>query len=286
MNVKPLPGEPVLVLEPTKGKGERTIVLADLHIGFEATLFRAGMHLPSQTDSKVRHILSIVKTTKAKRVALLGDVKHRIGSVSNQEREEIPAFLDRLLSKVGKVDIVLGNHDGMLRDIAPEGIGLHKELVVGDVGLAHGHSWPSEAIMQCGTMVIAHNHPTVIFVDELGQRSFFPCWVRTGLDNDAAERSKRYRKVNRRATCIVMPAFDDLGRGTPFNLQGVKLLGPLLSNRVFKVDTAEVYLLDGTFLGKISDIMVTDKGLLDEQDDDRTRMLRPGDQGDDAEAGQ
>jgi hypothetical protein len=63
-----------------------------------------------------------------------------------------------------------------------------------------------------------------------------------------------------------MPAFDDLGRGTPFNLEGVKLLGPILSNHVFDIGRAEVHLVDGTFLGQLKDMVVSDPGLLKDQD--------------------
>lgn len=259
MKVYPLPGEPILVIEPGP-----VLVIADLHIGLEAGLRKAGMHLPSQTSEKAKRILKAIRGTRAKRLVLLGDVKHTIGRFSYQEEDEVPDLFKRLLSKVRELDVVIGNHDGGLKDLVPGSVPMHQDLVIGTVGLTHGHSWPSEEVMACDHIIMGHNHPTIIFVDELGQRSIHPCWVRTGLDHERAK--KRYKDPCTRATGIVMPAFDDLGRGTPFNLQGAKLLGPLLTNRVLRLEQAEVHLLDGTFLGQLKDLEVVDRKLQHEQD--------------------
>lgn len=248
-----------MVLEPGP-----VIIVADLHLGLEAGLHKAGMHLPSQTGAKTRRLLKILTKVKAKRLVLLGDVKHTIWGSSYQEKDELPEFFAKVLSKVRNVDVVLGNHDGGLKELAPDGVTFHQHLVIDKVGLSHGHSWPSDEVMKCDYIILGHNHPTVIFIDELGQRNIYQCWIRSRLDLKAAE--KRYKKMNSRATGIVMPAFDDLGRGTPFNLKGVKLLGPLLSNKVLNMENAEVHLLDGTYLGPLRDMEVTDRAVLEEQD--------------------
>jgi uncharacterized protein len=268
MNVIPVPCEPILLLEPDgkqDPKGKKVLVVADLHLGLEASLRKVGMHLPSQTNIRTRHILDVLGRTGAKRLVLLGDVKHTIGGFSRQEEEELPRFFKELLSKVKSIDIVVGNHDGGLKDALPDGIKLHQHLVIGDVGLTHGHSWPPEDVMACQHVVMGHDHPTVLFLDELGQRHFYPCWVKGRLVPSRAE--GRYKGIRSGGTGLVMPAFDDLGSGTPVNLQKVKLLGPLLSNGVIDLATATIHLVDGTFLGDLKDLTVTDTALLREQEE-------------------
>ena len=246
-------------------KGKKVLVVADLHLGLEASLRKVGMHLPSQTGARTRHILDVVGRTGAKRLVLLGDVKHTIGGFSRQEAEELPVFFKELASKVKVLDIVVGNHDGALKDALPDGVGLHQHLVIGDVGLTHGHSWPPEDIIACQHVVMGHDHPTVLFIDELCQRHFYPCWIKARLVPSRAQ--ERYKGIRSGGTGLVMPAFDDLGSGTPVNLQDVKLLGPLLSNGVIDLATATVHLVDGTFLGDLKDLTVSDTALLREQEE-------------------
>jgi metallophosphoesterase superfamily enzyme len=52
---------------------------------------------------------------------------------------------------------------------------------------------------------------------------------------------------------IIMPAFNLLLGGTPVNVKKTsdELLGPLLRNNFVDMENAELYLLDGTFLGKL-----------------------------------
>ena len=84
---------------------------------------------------------------------------------------------------------------------------------------------------------------------------------------DPSKGGNRYKATKAGGTGLVMPAFDDLGSGTPFNLAGIKLLGPLLSSGVFQLATATIHLVDGTFLGELRDLALSDQALLKEQDE-------------------
>jgi len=54
----------------------------------------------------------------------------------------------------------------------------------------------------------------------------------------------------------VMPAFNDLRAGQPVNEARGRLLGPLFRNGLVDVLAAKVYLIDGTFLGPVRDLLV------------------------------
>jgi hypothetical protein len=55
---------------------------------------------------------------------------------------------------------------------------------------------------------------------------------------------------------IIMPAFNDLLGGVPVNEKrpSDELLGPLLKNEFIDMEKSELYLLDGTFLGKLKNL--------------------------------
>ena len=67
----------------------------------------------------------------------------------------------------------------------------------------------------------------------------------------------RYKiKKTGKLEIIIMPAFNNLLGGTPINVKITKdeLLGPLLKNDFINMKMAEIYLLDGTYLGKLKNI--------------------------------
>jgi metallophosphoesterase superfamily enzyme len=53
---------------------------------------------------------------------------------------------------------------------------------------------------------------------------------------------------------IIMPAFNDILGGLPLNRLGTSRMGPILRSGSLDTANSEVYLLDGTFLGKLRSI--------------------------------
>jgi hypothetical protein len=178
---------------------------------------------------------------------ILGDVKHKIPSVSYREDREIPPFLETLLREYRSLTIIAGNHDGGLSAILPEGV----QAVAGrgtkleDVGVCHGHVWPAREAMSGSKLVMGHIHPSVLLTDTLGSKSNEKCWVRAGF--------KRKQVLERYPSCpnelIVVPAFNPLLTGTPVNRASSARLGPVFRNALVDEEGLVVYLLDGSNLG-------------------------------------
>jgi metallophosphoesterase superfamily enzyme len=101
--------------------------------------------------------------------------------------------------------------------------------------------------MQCEQVVIGHTHPTVMLIDRLGYRTFEQCWLRSVPRYDKL--LEKY-PTSHTAQILVMPAFNPLCGGIAVNRDS--LLGPFKS--LIDVDNAEVYLLDGSSLGKVKDL--------------------------------
>ncbi|MFA7342047.1 MAG: metallophosphoesterase [Candidatus Methanomethylophilaceae archaeon] len=247
MNIQPLPGKPVLLLQ-----GEETVaVIGDLHIGIESHLRWKGFHLPSRTDSMLQEILGL--SDRASRLIILGDVKHRVPGTTRQEVEELPGFFRKLCDSFSEVDLVKGNHDANIEDHIDSDVRLHPPggMIWEDTGLVHGHTWPSTRVMSCRHLVMAHNHPTVMFHDGVGKRSSEPCWLRGAFRGPG----DRYLQVPE--GFLVMPAFNPVLGGSPVNVENESLLGPLLNSDLPDLENANIFLLDGINLGRRSDLMVT-----------------------------
>ncbi|MBI4176398.1 MAG: metallophosphoesterase [Candidatus Aenigmarchaeota archaeon] len=243
MHPKFAAGEPALLI----GK---TLVIADLHIGIEHEYFRAGIRIPSQLERLTKRLDAILKSTGAKKVIILGDVKHKITGVSRDEERDIPAFFSRFLGKVG-MEIVLGNHDPLIERVLPKGVIVHPAsgLLYRDFYLCHGHAWPGSGLEKARYVVIGHNQPLIELRDRLGYRWVEQVWIRTRLESGKLE--VRFPKMKKPPQLIVMPAFNELSGGVCVNREK-ELMGPVV--KAANMPKAKIYLLDGTYLGMLGDL--------------------------------
>ncbi|MEW6328856.1 MAG: metallophosphoesterase [Candidatus Micrarchaeota archaeon] len=239
-------GEPALI-------HNKTLVVADLHLGIENEFAARGIRIGSLTDSTKEGIISLARAFRARRILLLGDVKHNVPNISWQEYTELPGFF-AALQRIAEVEVVPGNHDGGLERSTNARIHPSSGFIEGNVAFAHGHAWPSEEAMRADYLVLAHSHPAIELIDKMGYRSIEKVWVVGGIGKTARE---RYPNANLKMKVIIMPAFNELVGGAVLNrARGARegLLGPLLKNEIFKLDDAQVFLLSGVPLGKIRDL--------------------------------
>lgn len=250
-----IPDEPVILI---KTHAERIMVIADLHIGFEKSISSQGIRIPSQTGKMLERIISLLEKHNPDRLILLGDVKHEVAGVSSQEYREIPVFLKRLQS-YADVEIIPGNHDGDIKSLAPSGIDIHspRGILIDDIALIHGHAWHSPDLFSSGIFVMAHNHLTVEF-RYYGYRMVKPVWVETKWNKDRLRSA--YQKFSKVSVpigdprIILMPAFNQLLGGMAVNarIKDLSLLGPLFPS--IELENSDIYLLDGTYLGRLSQV--------------------------------
>jgi len=242
--VEPVLDEPAAVADLG---GERALVVADYHAGIEVSLRREGLEVQSRADARRERLLDLVAETRADRVVFLGDLGHAIGTPEGVEREELAALFDALDVPV---TLVVGNHDGGLADefdldaTPPEGARF------GDVGFAHGHTWPSREVLEAETVCVGHEHPTVRLEDEVGGTRVERAWLRGALEAEPFE-EHHGESIDVDGDLAVFPAFNDLSGGTWVNVEGQGFLAPFLPEAC---PDAEAYLLDGTRLGRYGDI--------------------------------
>ncbi len=278
MPIKPLQPYPALLLQR---KSERVLLVADLHLGWEASLTQKGVHVPSQTPKILNKILELIKKCKPTRLIFLGDVKHAIAKVEIEEWRDIPDFFEALEKKVPNIQVVPGNHDGNLEPLLPETVKILPStgVVVGNVGLFHGHAWPAPDLLGCDSLITGHVHPMVAFRDPMGFRITRQVWVKAKCDVQLLAKSLLERlgaKVNanhsnllrdqfnikpRVSQLFIIPSFNEFLGGQLINKRKLgkdaksrAFIGPVLRSGSIDLDYAETYLLDGTFLGTINQL--------------------------------
>ena len=225
-----------------------SLVIAELHIGYEQNLFpQTDMFF---TDKLIERVRALVRQTGAKQLVVNGDVKSSVQGMTAEEGRELSKFF----RAIGVPAVIIkGNHDGGIeRYVHDARIEQQGGLRLGSFAIVHGNAWPSsELVKGAKTLVVAHMHPCV----ELGGKRQ-ACWLVGKLREKAKDKVPNWRSLK----VIVMPSFSQLVGCIAVNSAktakgaGSRSGGPLFRHEMFKLDEAQVYLLDGTEVGRVKDL--------------------------------
>jgi len=253
--VEPVAGEPAAVAD---ADGERLLVVADYHAGYETALRSEGVELRNRGDDRREHLLSLMDAADPDRVVFLGDLGHWIGRPEWGELDELEALVEAVTDRVPAL-LVKGNHDGEIEDALSIPVTDSRGVRIGDVGLSHGHTWPSAEVLAADVVCVGHEHPTVRLEDAVGGRRIERAWLRGRLAGDAfaehlgggddpagSDGDPDALVSAFDGELVVFPAFNELVGGTWVNVEGQEFLAPFLPQGM--VD-GEAFLLDGTRLG-------------------------------------
>jgi len=264
----PLTPHPAALIKTQKTK---TLVIADLHIGWEIALSERGIHVPTQTSKLLQRLKNLLTTHKPDTLLILGDIKHTVATAAMGEWQDIPNFFTEINPLVKEILAIRGNHDGNLHPLLPEKVKILPAtgIAINDIGLFHGHQWPTLSLLKCKTLVMAHIHPVVVFRDPAGFRITRQIWVKASVNNTQLAnfllqkhkiKAKKHQDVKSKTLQLfIMPSFNDFLGGKPLNeaRYGEKTVGPILRTEAVDLENAEVYLLDGTFLGNLKQLKLS-----------------------------
>jgi putative SbcD/Mre11-related phosphoesterase len=272
-----LPSPAVLI----KTGKTKTLVIADPHLGWEMALQAKGIHVPSQTPKLLKKLTALLSRYKPDTLLILGDIKYTVVVTELGEWHDIPDFFTELKRHISNIAIVRGNHDANLEPLLPENINLLPATgtIINGVGLFHGHKWPSPALLKCKTLIMGHLHPVVVFRDPTGFKITRQVWVKARCntnqlsktllqkhkikieDTPEATVKKHYNFKPQASQIFIMPSFNDFLGGRPINEtkprkegQTQTMVGPVLRSETVDMDNAEIYLLDGTYLGTLNQL--------------------------------
>ena len=194
----------------------RAIVVADVHVGYARAARRRGGYLPEAEDVEtvVARVAAAAARVGAERVVVAGDLRHSTRDADEAELDDVARFVREVEERIGRVDLVAGNHDRGARDMA-------RSIRLGDVEVVHEP--PREAPDHW--VVAGHLHPSTTVRDETGAGARFPCAL-----------------VGRALTgprVLVLPAFTEWAGGTA--VRRLRRVLPPGEWRVLPVAGGEVY---------------------------------------------
>lgn len=227
---------------------EDVLIIGDTHFGMEEKLREKGIYDEKLSERIFEKIKKLLKKAKTKKLIIAGDVKNNIMGTDEKTIRILQA-----LSEITEVIIVKGNHDGGIEKLGIPGINVVGPggMTYKKTGIMHGHSWPDEKLMQCDYLISAHQHPQISVMDKSGKVHREAVWL--VVEPDTKRISEHYTNFNGKIKLVLMPAFNPLV-GSTINKPKEKQLGPVLNNKLFKLNDALVFRLDGSLMGKMKNI--------------------------------
>ncbi|MBI4738360.1 metallophosphoesterase [Candidatus Woesearchaeota archaeon] len=216
----------------------KTLIIPDVHIGYEEALNKQGILVPrfqfNDIIKRVEGIFLLLRKEKLpiERIVLIGDVKHEFGAISDEEWRNTLKFLDFLQKESPDMILIKGNHDTMLGPIANRrNLKLVDSVDLREVFICHGdkiHRIPPTA----KTIIIGHEHPAASIGDGI-RSEVFKCFLKGTWKSRPAG-----KLLKRKLDLIVMPSLNLVTEGT--DVLKEELLSPFLQENL---DAFEVFVV-------------------------------------------
>jgi putative SbcD/Mre11-related phosphoesterase len=241
-------GTPFIYLEESS-----TLIMADLHLGFEEAASR-GLHYSLRKTSgyyaiflprvQLKRALEMLKRVlegiKVKRVVINGDLKHAFDRLLKQEREETIELVKFLRERgVEEILVIRGNHDNFIKPVLRKlDVGFVNSLSTIVEGrrllVTHGHE--EVDISGHDVVIIGHEHPSLRCFEVYR----LPCFLKIPLGEERI--------------LIVMPATGPYHPGVLVNPNPEEYLSPLIRRLNTLKDASIITWLD---LGEASSSSVS-----------------------------
>lgn len=203
-------------------KTEKTLVISDLHLGYEEMLINKGVLVPkAQLKETLRDLEELVKKVKPCQIVINGDLKHEFGRVLGQEWKDTLGLVDWIKRQGIKLIVIKGTHDPILKPILNKrSLETVDSLRLGKKFIFHGDketNIPSDTEI----VIIGHEHPAIT-LREGRKTEKFKCFLRGQWKGKEL---------------IVLPAFNPLVEGTDV------LTEPVISPLVKRMKKREVFVV-------------------------------------------
>lgn len=151
---------------------ERTLLVADAHIGKAHAWRRLGVPVPSGTTAEnLAGLSALIERTQARRIVFLGDLLHSARSRAAAIGAAVQAWREQHADV--ELTLVRGNHDRHAGD-PPAAWRVHcvdEALRLGPFALSHHPTPVPGAYVLCG-----HVHPAAVLGGPAHQRLRLPCF--------------------------------------------------------------------------------------------------------------
>ncbi len=155
---------------------ERTLLVADVHLGYAWVERRRGLLLPLAPEDTLERLMELVSDYSPRACVFLGDTLHAAAELDVLTME-VRRLAERMSDRC-EIRFVLGNHDQQLpKMLGRMGLNLPcgETFSCGRHLLLHGHrAWPAP---DAGWTFQGHEHPAVTLGDGVTTTLKAPCFL-------------------------------------------------------------------------------------------------------------
>lgn len=231
-------------------KSIKSLVVSDMHLGYESTMAKNGVFIPKRN---IRSILQTIERALAigetEGIIIVGDIKNEFSQVSPDEINELRELVDLAAKHRLSITLIKGNHDNFIeRYSAHYRIQVRAgSMEVGDYIFAHGDKALPKIREKKGKMIIiGHEHPAIAIPTGAGRSERLRCFL--------------YGKCGK-SDILVLPAIGYFETGSVINSNS---LGNIMSPILARSDVMSMHAIafgDGLTMdfGRISELSKLDR---------------------------
>ena len=226
-----------------KYNNTKILLVADLHLGFEAEWVKSGLEArqPEWSFKIIDQLKGDLEETLADQLIILGDLEHsfihfrsikrdRDGPwVSNKwiREKALNYFVEQVVEIEGlRVSLIRGNQDtSVVKSLQNQkDLDIEKEAsLFNQLGVFHGHKNPGKKVLLSSEIVLGHIHPSIEVIDELNLRHRYPVFAKLTLSReevlDIFNSPIEHREINlnEKITITILPAYNTYLSGFVLN---------------------------------------------------------------------
>ncbi len=218
----------------------KALAITDLHFGIEFELKKKGINLPNQKEKFLEILREAKNETKANKLIIVGDVKHKVPGISLRELKNLKEFFEEI-SKDFKIYIAKGNHDDRIEDILENAkIFSSRGFKIKEFAFFHGHAWPFSKLWNCKFFIVGHLQAAV----EIREKNV------KEVKRVIIRAKPKVKKGNVREI-IILPSFNEFAGSFIIN-KNKELTG--IFKKIIDLENSEVFLLNGISLGFLKEL--------------------------------
>lgn len=226
-----------------KYNNTKILLVADLHLGFEAEWANKGLEArkPEWSFEIIDQLKKDIEETLADQLMILGDLEHSFTHfrslktkkdgpwVSNKWLREkaLFYFIEHVIGIEGlKVSLIRGNQDTSVVKTLQDQIEIHPQKEVSlfnQLGIFHGHMNPGKNVLFSSEIMLGHVHPAIEVIDELKLRHRYPVFAKLTISREEVlnifnfQSEHEENSLDDQISLTILPAYSRYSSGFVLN---------------------------------------------------------------------
>jgi len=195
-----------------------SLVISDLHLGYEGSMARGGILIPKVNLNRIlKNLSEALEKRRAERIIIVGDIKNQFSTLNEEEFNELYDIIKFTKEKNLRLTLIKGNHDNFVeRYKEPFKLEIFaQQTKINGYLFFHGENIP-ELDKSVKTLVMGHEHPSIGIPNTVGKKERLRCFLYGKYDS---------------IPFLVLPAMNYFASGTEVNIQPKEeLLSPVFEH--------------------------------------------------------